>query len=111
MMRDDATKDVEVPCMVTKGRHKFNFYCDVAWVRAKEYEADSLSPQAHVRKHSHLKTVEIWTQYVRDYRRKFMFYSNPTGCTILFFLETFLAQNVSDVTSIHRQEHNCSVQP
>jgi hypothetical protein len=28
-----------------------------------------------------------------------MFYSNPTGCTIFFFLEEFLAQHVSDVTA------------
>jgi hypothetical protein len=25
-----------------------------------------------------------------------MFYSNPTGCTIFFFLEQFLAQHVSE---------------
>jgi hypothetical protein len=40
-----------------------------------------------------------------------MFYSNPTGCTIFFFLEKFLALHVSDATRVHRQEHNCSVQP
>jgi hypothetical protein len=40
-----------------------------------------------------------------------MFYSNPTGCTIFFFLEKFLALHASDVTCIHRQEHDCSVQP
>jgi hypothetical protein len=40
-----------------------------------------------------------------------MFYSNLTGCTIFFFLEKFFALHVSDVTCIHRQEHNCSVQP
>jgi hypothetical protein len=40
-----------------------------------------------------------------------MFYLNPTGCTIFFFLEKFFALHVLDVTCIHRQEHNCSVQP
>jgi hypothetical protein len=40
-----------------------------------------------------------------------MFYSNPTGCTILFFLAKFLALHVSDVICIHHQKHNCSVQP
>jgi hypothetical protein len=40
-----------------------------------------------------------------------MFYSNPTGCTIFFFHEKFLALHISDVTCVHRQEHNCSVQP
>jgi hypothetical protein len=39
-----------------------------------------------------------------------MFYSNPTGCTISFILEKFLALHVSDVTCVHHQEHNCSVQ-
>jgi hypothetical protein len=39
-------------------------------------------------------------------------------CFILILLDVqysfffkFLAQHVSDVTYIHRQEHNCSVQP
>jgi hypothetical protein len=41
-----------------------------------------------------------------------MFYSNPTGYTVQFFsIEKFFALHVSDVTCIHRQEHNCSVQP
>jgi hypothetical protein len=30
---------------------------------------------------------------------------------ILFSLEKLFALHVSDVTYIHRQEHNCSVQP
>jgi hypothetical protein len=38
-----------------------------------------------------------------------MFYSNPTGCTIFFFLEKFLALHVSDITCVHRRDHNCSV--
>jgi hypothetical protein len=36
-----------------------------------------------------------------------MFHSNPTGCTIFFSLEKFLALHVSDVICIHHQEHNC----
>jgi hypothetical protein len=40
-----------------------------------------------------------------------LFYSNPTGCTIFSFLEKYFALHVSDVTCIHHQQHNCSVQP
>jgi hypothetical protein len=47
----------------------------------------------------------------RPTQQKFMLYLNPTGCTILFILEKFLALHVSDVICIHHQEHNCSVQP
>jgi hypothetical protein len=36
-----------------------------------------------------------------------MFYSNPTGCTIFFFLAKFLALDVSDVICIH---HHCTQQ-
>jgi hypothetical protein len=40
-----------------------------------------------------------------------MFYSNPTECTIFYVLENFISSTCFGRHSIHRQEHNCSVQP
>jgi hypothetical protein len=55
----------------------------------------------------HIRSVTFLSLYIWFY---ILFKSNWMF-NILFSLEKFFALHVSDVTCIHRQEHNCSVQP